>query len=79
MDPRHYFRQKGADAEKVILNLATKTFFTDWCYPNPMRLDGKELCDCLVVFDDTALIWQVPTQTTRIKIRVIAVIYGRRS
>ncbi|HEY5176450.1 MAG TPA: hypothetical protein VII95_12885 [Terriglobales bacterium] len=58
MDP-HYFNQKGANAEKVIHDLANKTFFTDWCYPNPKKADGNELCDLLVVFDDTALIWQI--------------------
>lgn len=55
----HYFREKGAAAEKVIHNLATKTFLTDWCYPNPKKADGKELCDLLVVFDETAVIWQI--------------------
>lgn len=59
MDSPHYFQQKGADAEKVVHNLANKTFFVDWCYPNPKKPDGKELCDCLVVFDDTAIIWQI--------------------
>src|ERR1700682_180058 len=55
----HYFREKGAAAEKVIHNLATKTFLTDWCYANPKKPDGKELCDLLVVFDETAIIWQI--------------------
>jgi hypothetical protein len=59
MDSPHYFREKGATAENVIHQLATKTFFTDWCYPNPKKPDGNELCDLLVVFDDTALIWQI--------------------
>jgi len=59
MDSQHYFREKGATAEKIIYQLATKTFFTDWCYPNPKKPDGNELCDLLVVFDDTALIWQI--------------------
>jgi hypothetical protein len=59
MDSPHYFRQKGATAEAVIHQLATKTFFTDWCYPNPKKPDGNELCDLLVVFDETALIWQI--------------------
>jgi len=49
----HYFREKGERAEAIIHNLATKTFLTDWCYPNPKKPDGKELCDLLVVFDDT--------------------------
>jgi len=56
---KHYFREKGAVAEKVIQNLATKTFLTDWCYPNPRKPDGNELCDLLVVFDDKAIIWQI--------------------
>jgi len=59
MDSKHYFREKGAAAEAIIHNLATKTFLTDWCYPNPKKADGKELCDLLVVFDDTAIIWQI--------------------
>jgi len=56
---KHYFREKGAAAENVIHNLAMKTFLTDWCYPNPKKPDGNELCDLLVVFDDTAIIWQI--------------------
>jgi hypothetical protein len=59
MSSGHYFRDKGAKAEKVIHDLSMKTFFTDWCYPNPPRPDGKELCDLLVVFDETAIIWQI--------------------
>jgi hypothetical protein len=59
MESPHYFREKGATAEKLICELATRTFFTDWCYPNPKKPDGNELCDLLVVFDDTALIWQI--------------------
>jgi hypothetical protein len=57
--PGHYFREKGQRAEAIIHTLATKTFLTDWCYPNPKKPDGKELCDLLVVFDDTAIIWQI--------------------
>jgi hypothetical protein len=57
--PGHYFREKGERAEAIIHNLATKTFLTDWCYPNPKKSDGKELCDLLVVFDDIAIIWQI--------------------
>jgi hypothetical protein len=56
---KHYFREKGQRAEAIVHNLATKTFLTDWCYPNPKKPDGKELCDLLVVFDDTAIIWQI--------------------
>lgn len=57
--PKDYFHEKGRRAEAIIRALATKTFLTDWCYPNPKKPDGKELCDLLVVFDDTAIIWQV--------------------
>jgi hypothetical protein len=57
--PGHYFREKGAAAEKIIHNLATKTFLTDWCYTNPKKPDGNELCDLLVVFDETPIIWQI--------------------
>ncbi|MGD0467542.1 MAG: hypothetical protein ABSA54_04130 [Terriglobales bacterium] len=56
---KSYFREKGQRAEAIIHNLATRTFLTDWCYPNPKKLDGKELCDLLVVFDDIAIIWQI--------------------
>jgi len=52
-------RLKGQKAERAIHDLAEKTFLVDWCYPNPQRPGGKELCDLLVVFDDTALIWQI--------------------
>lgn len=59
MESGHHFRERGAKAEKVIHGLSVKTFFTDWCYPNPPRPDGKELCDLLVVFDGRAIIWQI--------------------
>jgi hypothetical protein len=55
----HYFHEKGQRAEAIIHSLAEKTFLTDWCYPNPKKPDRKELCDFLVVFDDTAIIWQI--------------------
>jgi hypothetical protein len=57
--PNDYFHKKGRRAEEIVQTLATKTFLTDWCYPNPRKPDGKELCDLLVVFDDTAIIWQI--------------------
>ena len=56
---RTLFPREGPKAEKVIHDLSVKTFFTDWCYPNPPRPGGKELCDLLVIFDDTAIIWQI--------------------
>jgi hypothetical protein len=54
-----YFTLKGKKAEQLIQELAEKTFLKDWCYPNPRLPDGKELCDLLVVFDRTVIIWQI--------------------
>jgi len=56
---KDYFRLKGENAEKVVHELAHKSFFIDWCYENPRLSNGNELCDLLVVFDDTAIIWQI--------------------
>lgn len=55
----NYFQLKGKSAEKIVHDLAIKTFLTDWSYPNPMIKPGKELCDLLVVFDEIAIIWQI--------------------
>lgn len=57
--PKNYFYLKGKNAEKIVHDLASKTFITDWCYLNPMLPSGKELCDLLVAFDDIAIIWQI--------------------
>jgi hypothetical protein len=54
-----YFLTKGKNAEQYLYGLATATFLTDWCYLNPKLPNGKELCDLLIVFDDTVIIWQV--------------------
>ncbi len=56
---KHYFNLKGKNAEKLVHDLALKTFLTDWCYLNPELPSGKELCDLLVVFDEVAVIWQI--------------------
>ena len=56
---KDFFRLKGEKAESILHELAEKTFLTDWCYLNPVLPNGKELCDLLVVFDDTAIIWQL--------------------
>lgn len=55
----HYFNLKGHRAEEALRQLAEATFLRDWCFPNPLLPTGKELCDLLVVFDKTAIIWQV--------------------
>ncbi len=56
---KHYFQLKGKNAEAALDELAKKTFLTDWCYTNPVLPNGKELCDLLVVFGDTAIMWQL--------------------
>jgi len=56
---KDYFNLKGKNAEKIVQELAIKTFLTDWCYLNPKLPNNKELCDLLVVFDDIAIIWQI--------------------
>jgi len=56
---KDYFYLKGKNAEKIVHNLALKTFLTDWCFLNPKLPNGKELCDLLVIFDDVAIIWQI--------------------
>lgn len=56
---KHYFRIKGEIAEDMVHSLATKTFLADWCYLRPKKSDGSEICDLLVVFDNTAIIWQI--------------------
>lgn len=58
-DAKHYFQLKGKNAEKIVHDLAEKTFLIDWCFPNPKLQNGKELCDLLVVFDNIAVIWQI--------------------
>lgn len=56
---RHYFRLKGRTAETLVNELASKTFLIDWCFPSPRLPNAKEVCDLLVVFEHTAIIWQV--------------------
>ena len=56
---KHYFSLKGKNAENIVHELAQQSFFTDWCYPNPLLPNGQELCDLLVVFDNVAVIFQI--------------------
>ena len=58
-ESRHLFTIKGKNAESFVRELACKSFLIDWCYPNPIMPDGKELCDLLVIFDKIAIIWQI--------------------
>src|ERR1043166_9158345 len=65
----HHFQLKGKNAEQFIQQLANKTFLADWCYANPRLPNGKELCDLLVIFDTTALMWQINAVVSKITSR----------
>jgi len=56
---KHYFQLKGESSEKALNELAFKTFLREWCYPNPKGIDGKEICDLLVQYDDQLTIVQL--------------------
>lgn len=50
------------ESEKLLAKLGDKAFLKLWSYPNVYRRKGKtdtELCDMLVVFDKTVLIFSV--------------------
>lgn len=64
---KNYFYLKGKNAEKILHDLAIKTFLADWCYLNPQLPDKKELCDLLVVFDNIAIIWQIKDLKKKIR------------
>jgi hypothetical protein len=56
--------QGFTDSENYLLNLARKSFLKLWSWPNLFRdqkasggVDGKELCDLLVVFGNDVLIF----------------------
>jgi hypothetical protein len=54
----HYFQEKGKIAEEFISRLCSNAFQYDFCFKNPY-VDGRELCDELVVLQNKAIIWQI--------------------
>ena len=51
-------KQQGfTTTEKLLSRLCENTFFGLFSYPNPVREDGKELCDLITVFDDHVFIF----------------------
>ena len=46
-------------AEEFIYNICSKSFFSLWSFPNPIRDDDKELCDILVRFQENIIIFSV--------------------
>lgn len=53
--------EKGKDGEQFVLDVATNSFLSYWCYPNPKDElgDKKELCDLLILFNDTLILFCV--------------------
>lgn len=49
--------QGQTPTEKLLSELCDKTFLKLWCYANPFKSDGKELCDLLAVFDNHVFIF----------------------
>ena len=46
-------KSKGlTPTERYLSELCDSTFLKLWCYPNPYKADGKELCDLLAVFEN---------------------------
>jgi hypothetical protein len=54
-------KDKGDAGEKFVNSMAFSAFLKHWCFPNPRDItkDNKEICDLLIVFDDTCIIVSV--------------------
>ena len=51
-------KQQGfTPTEKLLSRLCKNTFLDLFSYLNPVREDGKELCDLIAVFDDHVFIF----------------------
>ncbi len=46
-------------SEKLVFDLCMQSFLSLWSYANPQRLDGRELCDVLLVFGERIVIFSV--------------------
>lgn len=46
-------------SEKLVSDLCTRSFLSLWSYASPQRPDGRELCDALVVFGESVVIFSV--------------------
>ena len=49
---------KGELAEQYIAELCSNAYMKDFCFRNP-QLDGRELCDFLIILGEHAIIWQI--------------------
>ena len=51
-------KSKGfSESERLLAGLCERTFLKLWSYPNPVKDDGHELCDLLVVFEKHVFIF----------------------
>ena len=51
--------QGFTSSEKMVSFLCNQGFFKLWTHPNPIGKNGKELCDCLIVFKNIIIIISV--------------------
>lgn len=53
--------EKGIRGEEFVNEIAYKSFLKYWCYPGPEDEKGsrKEVCDLLIIFGDTIIIFSV--------------------
>ena len=51
-------QKKGVEGESLVHNLATTSFLSYWCYPNPKDElgDKKEICDLIIHFKGTLIL-----------------------
>ena len=47
----------NTDSERYLSRVCNDTFLSLWTYPSPTKADGKELCDLLVVFRNSVIIF----------------------
>ena len=66
MSDKHEFNKRGRVAEELIGKLCEDAFFADFCFMNPLKDTGKELCDILVLLDEKAIVWQIKNQTKKV-------------
>lgn len=53
---------KGKEGEQIAYELANVPFLKEWCFKNPQKKRNnkeQELCDLLIIYDDTLFIWQI--------------------
>ena len=63
--------KKGEEAEQIAALLSADKFYPHYTYLNPKGVDGKEICDMLVLFKKEALIVQIKNNDDPYKLRNI--------